>query len=159
LADKEYLWKILRDLHIPTSATAAVVIKNLPIDPDIPLTPMDSSNTLNKPTMVAEAILLALGELSGARVMGYKSKVHYSNPWVHEGFPHHGVGSALTAAEQLSFHQDMLYQDRIPDILGLYCLREGNDTNVSTTLLDVQEIFARLPEDVIKIYASPGFGS
>jgi alpha-ketoglutarate-dependent taurine dioxygenase len=107
--------------------------------------------------MVAEAILLALGELSGARVVGYKSEVHYSNPWVHEGFPRDGVGSALTAAEQLSFHQDMSYQDRIPDILGLYCLREGHDTNVSTTLLDVREIVARLPEDVIEILRQPRF--
>jgi L-asparagine oxygenase len=157
LADHDYLWKILRDLHIPTSATAAVVIKNLPIDPAIPLTPTDGSNTLNKPTLVAEAILLALGELSGAKVVGYKSEVHYSNPWVHEGFPRLGVGSALTAADQLSFHQDMSYQDRIPDILGLYCLREGHDANVWTTLLDVREIIARLPEDVIEILRQPRF--
>jgi L-asparagine oxygenase len=157
LADHEYLWKILRDLHNPTSPTAAVVIKNLPIDPAIPLTPTDGSNTLNKPTMVAEAILLALGELSGAKVVGYKSEVHYSNPWVHEGFPRDGVGSALTAADQLSFHQDMSYQDRIPDILGLYCLREGYDTNVWTTLLDVREVIARLPEDVVEILRQPRF--
>jgi L-asparagine oxygenase len=157
LADHEYLWKILRDLHNPTSPTAAVVIKNLPIDPSIPLTPTDGSNTLNKPTRVAEAILLALGELSGAKVVGYKSEVHYSNPWVHEGFPRDGEGSALTAADQLSFHQDMSYQDRIPDILGLYCLREGHDTNVWTTLLDVREIIARLPEDVVEILRQPRF--
>jgi hypothetical protein len=156
-ADHEYLWKVLRDLHNPSSPTAAVVIKNLPIDPDIPLAPTDGRNTLNKPTMVAEAILLALGELSGAKVVGYKAEVHYSNPWVHEGFPRVGVGSALTAADELSYHQDMSYQDRIPDILGLVCLREGHDTNVWTTLLDVREIIARLPEDIVEILRQPRF--
>jgi len=157
LEKEHYLWKILGDLHNDTSATSAVVLKNLPIDPVVPRTPTDGSKSLNKETYVAEAMLLALGELSGAKVVGYSSEVQYSNPWVHEGFPREGVGSALTAAHELSYHQDMSYQDHIPDILGLYCLREGHDKDVWTTLVDVREIIAQLPDDVVKVLREPRF--
>ena len=51
-------------------------------------TTADGSTTLHKSTFVAEAMLLAIGELSGASVVGYASETQYSNPWVHEGFPY-----------------------------------------------------------------------
>ena len=67
------------------------------------------------------------------------------------------MGSALTAATELSYHQDMSYQDSPPDILGLYCLREGHDTNVYTTLVDVREIIAQLPPDIVEILRQQRF--
>lgn len=157
LQQEQHLWHMLRDLHNETSSTSAVVLKNLPMDPVIPPTPTDGSKSLNKQTSIAEAMLLSLGELSGAKVVGYSAEKEYSNPWVHEGFPRDGVGSALTAATELSYHQDMSYQDSIPDILGLYCLREGHDTNVFTTLVDVREIIAQLPEEAVEILRQPRF--
>lgn len=157
LANQQDLWKILNDLHNDTSATSVVVLKSLPIDPVVPKTPTDGSKTLNKETRVAEAMLLALGELSGAKVVGYSAEKEYSNPWVHEGFPRQGIGSALTAAHELSFHQDMSYQDHIPDILGLYCLREGHDTDLWTTIVDVRDITAQLPDDVVEVLRQPRF--
>ena len=157
LADRPDIWKTLKDLHDASSPTAAVLLKNLPIDPEIPRTPTDGSNTLNKATFVAEAMLLALGELSGAKVVGYSAEVQYSNPWVHEGFPRDSPGSALTAASELSYHQDMSYQDNIPDILGLYCLREGHDKGVWTTLIDVREIILQLPDDIVSVLRQPRF--
>jgi L-asparagine oxygenase len=67
------------------------------------------------------------------------------------------VGSALTAVTELSYHQDMSYQDSPPDFLGLYCLREGHDTNVYTTLVDVREIIAQLPPDIVEILRQQRF--
>jgi L-asparagine oxygenase len=157
LQKEDHLWQMLKDLHNETSPTSAVVLKNLAIDPVIPKTPTDGSKSLQKQTFVAEAMLLSLGELSGAKVVGYSAEKEYSNPWVHEGFPRDGVGSALTAPAELSYHQDMSYQESIPDILGLYCLREGHDTDVFTTLVDVREIIAQLPSDVVSILRQERF--
>lgn len=157
LAGEQQLRRMISDLHNATSATSVVVLKNAPIDPTIPPTPTDGSKTLGKETFVAESMLLSLGEIPSSKVVGYWAEKEYSNPWVHEGFPRQGVGSALTAAHELSFHQDMSYQDHIPDILGLYCLREGHDKEVTTTIVDVREITSQLPDDVEQVLRQPRF--
>jgi L-asparagine oxygenase len=151
------LERTLQDLVDRNGLTDAIVLKNLPMDPIVPATPTDGSVTLNKPTFVAEAILLAVGELGGTHTFGYKSEKHYSNPWVHEGFPRQGKVSALTATDQVPHHQDMSYQTLIPDLLGLICVREGQDDNVQTTLLDPASVADHLPKDVVATLRQPRF--
>ena len=56
----------------------AVVFENLPMDPYVPPTPTDELvRSLQKPTFVAEAILLAIGELAGTYTVGYKAETEY----------------------------------------------------------------------------------
>jgi len=85
---------------------------------------------------------MAMGELAGTYTVGYKSETEYSNSWAHEGFPRPGTGgSALTStAGMLNHHQDMSYQSVIPDLLGLICLREGDNPNLKTTLISIENI-------------------
>eukprot|EP00537_Pseudo-nitzschia_pungens_P019370 CAMPEP_0172403692 /NCGR_PEP_ID=MMETSP1061-20121228/60439_1 /TAXON_ID=37318 /ORGANISM="Pseudo-nitzschia pungens, Strain cf. pungens" /LENGTH=383 /DNA_ID=CAMNT_0013138207 /DNA_START=188 /DNA_END=1339 /DNA_ORIENTATION=+ len=139
------------DWHASTSIDA-IVFENLPVDPYVPPTPTDESvRSLQKPTFVAEAILLAIGELAGTYTVGYKAETEYSNPWAHEGFPRPGPGgSALTStAGTLNYHQDMSYHGVIPDLLGLVCLREGDDLELQTTLVSVEKIIKLLPKQVV----------
>jgi L-asparagine oxygenase len=147
----------LQDLVDRNGPTDAIILNNLPMDPIVPATPTDGSITLNKPTFVAEALLLAVGELGGTHVFGYKSEKHFSNPWVHEGFPRIGNVSALTATDQVPPHQDMSYQTLIPDLLGLICVREGQDDNVQTTLLDPAAVINHLPNNVVSTLRQPRF--
>jgi len=149
LAGSELLEEMLIDLASETGSTDAVMLHNLPMDPYIPSTPTDGTVSLHKPTYVAEAILLAIGELAGTHVIGYRSEKEYSNPWVHEGFPRKGKGSALTAPDGVPHHQDMSYQNVIPDLLGLICLREGQDTQVQTTILDTTVVADHLPSSIV----------
>jgi len=171
----------------PTSISAGVVFRNLPLDPYVPSTPTDGSTTLRKPTYVAEAMLLAVGELSGASVVGYESETQYSNPWVHEGFPYpqqqqqqrqqqqpggdgHGssasavgtaaaaaTGSALTMPKGMSHHQDMSYHPHPPDLLGLYCLREGHDRTLRTTVILNEDVVDRLPAPALRVLTEDRF--
>ena len=156
--------KTLRSLVGPSTSggIAAVLFRNLPLDPYIPPTPIDGSTTLHKPTFVSEAMLLAIGELSGASVVGYASETQYSNPWVHEGFPYpqqpqEGIGttattgSALTMPKGMSHHQDMSYHPHPPDLLGLYCLREGHDKTLQTTIILNQDVVDGLPADILQV--------
>mmetsp|Transcript_29300 Transcript_29300/g.43222 ORF Transcript_29300/g.43222 Transcript_29300/m.43222 type:complete len:430 (-) Transcript_29300:109-1398(-) len=147
----------LRQLHNTSSSISAIQFRNCPVDPYVPPNPSDGV-TLNKPTFVAEALLVALGELSGAHVIGYASETGYSNPWIHEGFPRKDgtKGSALTKASELSFHQDMSYTDP-PDLLGLVCVREGYDHQVQTELLDIRELLETLPEAIVSVLQQPRF--
>jgi L-asparagine oxygenase len=149
LDDSGLLKESLLDLVDSNGPTDAVILNNLPMDPIIPATPTDGSVSLKKSTFVAEAMLLAVGELAGTRAFGYKSEKHYSNPWVHEGFPRQGKVSALTATDHVPHHQDMSYQTLIPDLLGLICVREGQDHHVQTTLLDPAALVERLPDEVV----------
>ncbi|KAL7551719.1 hypothetical protein ACHAWF_014903 [Thalassiosira exigua] len=139
---------------------SAILLRNLPRDPYVPPTPTDGSTSLRKTTAVAEGVLLAFGELAGTSVAGYKSETQYSNPWVHEGFPypsHVGLGSALTKPGGMAHHQDMSYHPHPPDLLGLYCLREGHDAELRTTIIDNRDILALLPEDVIAVLEQDRF--
>ena len=164
----------LQSLAKPSTSgsAAAVLFRNLPLDPYVPPTPTDGSTTLQKPTFVAEAMLLAIGELSGASVVGYASETQYSNPWVHEGFPYPrqqqqqggvsitstaATGSALTMRKGMSHHQDMSYHPHPPDLLGLYCLREGHDKTLQTTIILNQDIVDRLPADALQILMEDRF--
>jgi L-asparagine oxygenase len=158
LQGSELLEKSLADLVDQRGALDAIILNNLPMDPLIPETPTDGSVTLNKPTFIAEAMLLAIGELAGTHAIGYSSEKHYSNPWVHEGFPRKGLVSALTATDQVPHHQDMSYQTIIPDLLGLFCLREGQDLNVQTTLLDPLTVVEQLSENIEATLRQSRFG-
>lgn len=152
LAGTELLNVVLHDLASATGSVDAVVVSNLPLDPLVPPTPTDGRVSLGTPTNVADALLLALGELTGsAQTVGYSAEKAYSNPWVHEGFPRQGAGSALTATEEVALHQDMSYQHTIPDLLGLICLREGQDTEVRTTLVSTDEILEQLSDKSVDV--------
>ena len=151
------LKQLLENLVDETHEIEAVVFHNLPMDPMIPPTPTDGSIRLNKSTYIAEALLVALGELAGTYVVGYKAEKQYSNPWVHEGFPRPAGGSALTAASQIALHQDMSYQGVVPDLLGLICLREGSDTKVETTLVSIEKLVQLLPPKTVATLRQPRF--
>jgi len=157
---KEYLdpdiLYALKQLHNTSSPISAVHFRNIPLDPYVPPNPSDGSVSLHKPTFVAETMLTAMGELSGAHVVGYSAEKAYSNPWIHEGFPRNSGGSALTKASELSFHQDMSYTEA-PDILGLVCVREGHDTEVQTELIDNRELLETLPDSVVSLLREPRF--
>ena len=102
---------------------------------------------------------MAMGELAGTYAVGYKAETEYSNPWAHEGFPRPGRGgSALTStAGMLNHHQDMSYQRVIPDLLGLVCLREGDDVHLQTTIISVESILQLLPKDVVSVLRQDRF--
>jgi L-asparagine oxygenase len=152
------LQHLLKDLLTESAETEAIVFNNAPMDRLIPATPTDGSIRLHKPTFVAEAILTAMGELAGTYVVGYKAEKQYSNPWIHEGFPRpKGPASALTTASSVDLHQDMSYQGIIPDLLGLICLREGQDKQVETTLVSIEKLVQVLPANIVAILRQPRF--
>lgn len=154
------LRELCADGRSRSTSIDAIVFENLPLDPYVPPTPTDESRrSLNKPTHVSEAMLMAMGELAGTYVVGYKAETEYSNPWAHEGFPRLGAGgSALTStAGMLDHHQDMSYQRVIPDILGLTCVREGDDPSLKTTLVSTENIVQFLPRHVESILRQKRF--
>mmetsp|Transcript_13766 Transcript_13766/g.34596 ORF Transcript_13766/g.34596 Transcript_13766/m.34596 type:complete len:426 (+) Transcript_13766:141-1418(+) len=151
---------LVAEAELGSTSIDAIVFENLPLDPFVPSTPIEESvRSLNKPTYIAEAMLMAMGELAGAYVVGYKAETEYSNPWAHEGFPRPGNGgSALTSTSgMLNHHQDMSYQRVIPDLLGLICLREGDDSSLRTTIGSVENIIQLLPKDVVSILRQERF--
>jgi hypothetical protein len=154
------LRELLADGGPHSTSIDAIVFENLPLDQYVPPTPTaESVRSLNKPTYISEAMLMAMGELAGTYTVGYKAETEYSNPWAHEGFPRPGAGgSALTStAGMLNHHQDMSYQSVIPDLLGLICLREGDDPNLMTTLVSIENIIQLLPKHVVSILRQDRF--
>jgi L-asparagine oxygenase len=148
---------ILQSLYNASSPISAVLLRNLPVDPFVPPNPTDGSVSLGKSTFVAEAMLVGFGELTSSSVIGYESETQYSNPWLQEGFPRTSPGSALTKTSDLSFHQDMSYHPKPPDILGLVNVREGHDRQLTTELVDNRGVLETLPASVVSLLRKPRF--
>jgi len=143
------LREFLEDGGPHSTSIDAIVFENLPVDPYVPPTPTAKSvKSLNKPTYISEAMLMAMGELAETYTVGYKSETEYSNSWAHEGFPRPGTGgSALTSTAGMLNH----HQECPTDLLGLICLREGDNPNLKTTLISIENIIQLLPKHVVSI--------
>jgi L-asparagine oxygenase len=133
--------------------THAVLVRNLPQDPNVPFTPVDGSRSLEKKTFVAEAVSIGLASLAGGSLVSYPGEKQYSNSFFHEGFALKEGGSAVNQKGTLPWHIDISYVplSYAPDILVLYGVREGNDKEVKTKLLKATDVLRFVPSSVEQI--------
>jgi L-asparagine oxygenase len=146
---EEVIFSALREFR--TSQVTAVLIRNVPIDPTVPPTPIDGSRTLGKATTVAEFVAAGISQLAGGFLIGYPWEKEYSHPAFHEGFALRGKGSAISTGLSLSYHSDIAYLtnvDAMPAMLSLVCLREGHDPSVVTSLVRNKALLDLIPEEI-----------
>lgn len=161
----DYILDLLKD----NDHHSAVIFRGLPTDDVVGLCPAttnevdgkEESGTLYKETLISESLLMAIGQLAGGNPVGYAFEKTYSHPIVHCSCPKEGAAIGDNSIDQC-WHQDMSYlpDNLVPDLLGLVCVREGNDPTVTTDLLDTRDVLQfvsdqdklvlRLPKFVFK---------
>ncbi|MFJ1972094.1 TauD/TfdA family dioxygenase [Streptomyces sp. NPDC087903] len=147
--------------HVDTAGVA--LVDNLPVDERLPDTPSDGGPCRNKPSFVAEGVLLGLSGLIG-EPMGVLTEK--DGHLVHDVIPVHGGARTQTNEGSevfLNFHSDIMY-DAIgrydianPDFLVLSCLRADHEGAAATHYADARDISAALAPETLETLRSPLF--
>jgi L-asparagine oxygenase len=147
--------------HVDTPGVA--MVRNLPVDPVLPPTPIDGRPSPDKPTYVAEGVLLGLSQLLGEPV-GFTTEK--SGGLIHDVVP--VSAGAMTQTNQsstvfLNFHNDIVhdtlgrYDVSNPDFLVLHCLRQDEDKQAVTYYADARDIARAIDPAVLETLRSPLF--
>ncbi|MEV6195933.1 TauD/TfdA family dioxygenase [Streptomyces sp. NPDC051920] len=147
--------------HIDTPGVT--LINNLPVDPDLPSTPVDGGPSGVKETFIAEGVLLGLSGLLGEPIGVTTEK---AGQLVHDVIPVSGGSRTQTNQGSevfLNFHSDIThdvigrYDVANPDFLVLSCLRADHEGVAGTYYADARDVSAALAPDVLEVLRSPLF--
>jgi L-asparagine oxygenase len=147
--------------HVDTPGVA--LVRNLPVDPHLPPTPTDGGPCRDKPTFVAEGVLLGLSQLLGEPI-GFTTEK--AGRLVHDVVP--VAAGATTQTNQssevfLNFHNDIVhdavgrYDVSNPDFLVLLCLRQDRAKEAVTYYADARDVSRALEPRVLGTLRSPLF--
>ncbi|WP_055490389.1 TauD/TfdA family dioxygenase [Streptomyces sp. TP-A0356] len=138
-------------------------VRNLPVDERLPATPSNGGPAPDKPTFVAEGVLLGLSGLLGEPV-GFRTEKN--GQLIHDVIP--VPGGAMTQTNQgstvfLNFHNDIVhdaigrYDVSNPDFLVLSCLRADHEGMAATHYADARDIISVLDPRTLELLRSPLF--
>jgi L-asparagine oxygenase len=147
--------------HVDTPGVT--LVRNLPVDPSLPDTPVDGQPSREKTTFVAEAVLLGLSQLL-AEPVGFTTEK--AGNLIHDVVPVSEGATSQTnqsSAAFLNFHNDTVY-DSIgrydvsnPDFLVLNCLRQDTAKEAVTYYADARDISRNLNPDTLRTLREPLF--
>jgi L-asparagine oxygenase len=148
----------IRDFKCRTDASPVLLIRNLPIDDDLPETPHDAKRSLIKKSFVSESCLTGFSQLLGD-VYGYIDEK--KGELIHNVCPVKSQESKNYVSESsirpLPFHTEYSYFDFRPDYLSLYCLRSDQKQRVATTIVYVRDLVNKLSSKETEILRKPLF--
>lgn len=147
--------------HVDTPGV--MLVRNLPVDPELPATPVDGNPSPDKKTFVAEGVLLGLSQLLGEPV-GFTTEK--DGRLVHDVVPVRTGATSQTNQSSyvfLNFHNDIVHDDlgrydlSNPDFLVLHCLRQDAGKEAVTYYADAREISRSLDPRILQTLRRPVF--
>lgn len=147
--------------HVDTAGVG--LVRNLPVDPSLPDTPVDGEPSGTKQTFVAETVLLGLSQLLGEPV-GFTTEK--SGRLIHDVVPVSAGARSQTNQSShvfLNFHNDIVHDEigrydvSNPDFLVLNCVRQDRDKQAVTYYADARDISRALDPEVAETLRSPLF--
>ncbi len=141
----------------------AMLVANLPTEPDLPPTPTDGGPCAGKATFVAEGVLLGLSGLLGEPVAFVTEK---DGRVVHDVTPTSAGAATQTSQGSkvfLNFHNDIVhdpsgrYDVSNPDFLVLTCLRADPAGEAETWYVDARDLVRALDPTVVETLYQPLF--
>jgi L-asparagine oxygenase len=147
--------------HVDTPGVA--LVRNLPVDPALPDTPIDGRPSPDKRTFVAEAALLGLSQLLGEPV-GFTTEK--GGGLVHDVVPVSAGATSQTNQSShvfLNFHNDIVHDEigrydvSNPDFLVLHCLRQDAGKEAITYYADARDIARAIEPGVLDVLRAPLF--
>jgi L-asparagine oxygenase len=140
-----------------------MLVRNLPVDSELPPTPVDGGPSRQKKTFVAESVLLGLSESLGEPV-GFTTEKN--GRLVHDVVPVFTGATSQTNQSSgvfLNFHNDIVYDEAgrydisNPDFLVLNCLRQDPAKEAVTYYADARDIITGLDPGTAEILRAPLF--
>ena len=147
-------------------ADPALLITGLPVDRDLPPTPVDGTTTPAKTGQVSECAILSIAVLLGEPVAYRAEKDGALVQNVYPTVAQRDTPSNESSAVSLGFHTELTFSRTAPDrplhvgspdfvlLLGLRC---PADRLASTAVVDAREACARLDERQLAVLRAPQF--
>jgi L-asparagine oxygenase len=147
-------------------AYGAIVLRNLPIDDDLPLTPLDGRPSRDKKTFVSEACVLGISQILG-EPMGYRDEKEGDVVQALCPVPAEANATSSESSDvELGFHTDFNFDPNNPerpynvlnpDYIVLLCLRGDREHEAYTLYADARDICKRLDTAQLELARSPLF--
>jgi L-asparagine oxygenase len=147
-------------------ADPALLITGLPVDLDLPPTPVDGQTDSGKAGQVSECAILAVAVLLGEPVAYHAEKDGALVQNVYPTYAQRDTPSNESSSASLGFHTELTFSRAAPErplhlaspdfvlLLGLRC---PTDRLASTAVIDAREACARLPEPQLALLRAPQF--
>jgi hypothetical protein len=123
----------------------ALLIRNLPIDADLPATPIDSRRSLQKTSCVSEAVLAIFARALGDPIAYKQEKDGELFQNICPTRRNIEKLSSESATVLLDFHTETAFHPYLPDFVLLFCLRSDHDRRARTEVASTRHIIPLLP--------------
>lgn len=158
-----HIVRTIRDFGCDPKMPGLMLLRNLPVDPELPATPVDGLPSARKSTFVSECVTLGLAQLIGEPV-GYTTEKN--GQIIHDVVAVPSGERSQTNQSSvvfLSFHNDTTHDDSgfyhltNPDFLVLVCLRDSPDGLGTTAYVDARWLTRVLDDQVLDALRQPQF--
>lgn len=160
------LLKQLLEFRASPRAPGALLISGLPVDRDLPVTPMDGAGPPYKPGRISECAILSVAVLLGEPV-AYRAEK--DGELVQNVFPTRAqrtMPSNESSAAPLEFHTELTFSRdepeqpmhvACPDFVLLLALRSPAERSASTFVVEARDACDRLDESALAALRTPQF--
>lgn len=146
----------VRELVDPQGWDGVLHLRGLPIDSDLPPTPVDGAQP-QKRTYLSESVMAllvaSLGEQIGYRQEKGGALFHQITPARSEAHEQSSEGSEVA----LDLHTERCFHPYLPDYLLLYCLRRDPGGAGATSYVLVEELLRELDDEAVDLLYQPRF--
>lgn len=124
-----------------------VLVSDLPVDPDLPLTPKDGKRPPDKTTFISEGLLNALSYMLGAHPVAFHNEK--DGDLIHQVCPVPGFENSNSnkGAERFPFHIEAPHIPSPPDIIALTAIR--NSEMGCTNWVFMPDVLRTCPDEII----------
>lgn len=147
----------IRQLRVSPDVPGYLLINNLPIDADLPRTPLHGGRASEKLTCVSEASLLLIGQLVGEPYAYFGEK---EEQIVHNICPDPRKAESVSSSgfrAAFHHHTEVAFAEFRPDFLQLLCVRGDPTGKAATFLAEAREVVKRLSQETLAILRQPWF--
>lgn len=151
------LRQVIRNFRNDPAAPGALLIRNLPQDPELPPRAPNAEPSAAKKTHISEGVVFTLGLPLGEP---FAHQEEHGGQLVHEICPVKGKEKEQTgtgAEVNFGFHNDLAYFPNRPDFLVLVCLRSDARHEAATCVAEARDACRLLAPDHPAILRQPLF--
>ena len=148
---------LLERFVIDPGSVSALHFHGLPIDTELPVTPVDGLNVEGKHTYVSEGVLIGIGRILGHP---YAFKDEKQGQLIHQVCPVQKSANALSNEGSLAdfkMHVENSFSEHRPHHLLLLCLRGDTNHKAMTRIASGKAISSRLSAEHLAVARSPEF--
>jgi len=144
----------LMEFRLRGNDWGTLLIKGLPIDSPLPLTPKDGRPSPEKTTRISEGVLLSVMSVIGQPISYQDEK---EGALIQDVIPVQGKEEAQenTGSSFLEFHTEDGFHPLRPDFVALLGLRPDHERVARTATASIRQVLHKLPAHAIELLRQP----